>query len=57
MCRRITCGTCDKPSFAGCGAHIEQVLGDVAVEDRCSCSPDQKTTKRTGLLARLLGRS
>lgn len=56
VCRRITCGTCDRPSFAGCGAHIEQVLGDVAVADRCDCSPADKSVKRTGWLARLLNR-
>ena len=26
MCRRVTCSLCGKPSFAGCGAHVEQVL-------------------------------
>ena len=25
MCRRVTCSKCGKPTFAGCGAHIEQV--------------------------------
>lgn len=29
MCRRINCATCGRPSFAGCGAHVEQVLADV----------------------------
>ncbi len=37
MCRRVTCSACGKPTFAGCGMHIEQVLGDVAKEDRCHC--------------------
>ena len=37
MCRRVTCSTCGKPTFAGCGAHIEQVLGDVPVAQRCAC--------------------
>jgi hypothetical protein len=37
MCRRVTCSSCGKPTFAGCGAHVEQVLGDVPVGDRCSC--------------------
>ncbi len=37
MCRRITCPQCDKPSFAGCGLHIESVLGDVPREQRCRC--------------------
>ena len=35
MCRRVTCKTCGKPSWAGCGAHVEQVLGDVPKAQRC----------------------
>ncbi len=37
MCRRVTCKSCGKPSWAGCGAHIEQVLGDVPKAQRCQC--------------------
>jgi hypothetical protein len=37
MCRRVSCKTCGKPTYAGCGAHIEQVLRDVPVADRCKC--------------------
>jgi hypothetical protein len=43
MCRRVTCECCGKPTYAGCGAHIEQVLGDVPVSERCRCreSPER----------------
>ncbi len=37
MCRRVQCATCSKPTYAGCGAHIEAVLGDVPRGDRCTC--------------------
>ncbi len=37
MCRTVTCKKCDKPSWNGCGAHIEQVLGDVQPDQRCQC--------------------
>jgi len=37
MCRRVTCKSCSKPTWAGCGAHIEQVLGDVPKSARCGC--------------------
>jgi hypothetical protein len=37
MCRRVTCSTCGKPTFAGCGMHVEQVLGDVPPAERCKC--------------------
>lgn len=35
MCRRITCSRCGKPTWAGCGAHVEQVLRDVPPAQRC----------------------
>jgi hypothetical protein len=35
MCRQITCNTCGKPTWAGCGAHIEQVLAAVPPAQRC----------------------
>ncbi len=37
MCRRVQCSACGKPTFAGCGMHVEQVLGDVPAEHRCRC--------------------
>lgn len=37
MCRRVACEKCGKPSWAGCGAHVEQVLGNVPQKDRCQC--------------------
>jgi hypothetical protein len=37
MCRRIECRKCGRPTFAGCGAHVEQVLGDVPRTERCRC--------------------
>lgn len=37
MCRRVDCSKCGRPTFAGCGAHVEQVLGSVPPADRCRC--------------------
>jgi hypothetical protein len=37
MCRRIQCESCGKPSYAGCGRHVEEVLRSVAQEERCAC--------------------
>jgi len=50
MCRRVVCSTCGKPTWAGCGKHVEQVLGDVHPKDRCQCPP------RKSLLQRILGK-
>ena len=35
MCQAVTCPECGKPSWVGCGAHVEEVLGDVPVDERC----------------------
>jgi len=37
MCKQITCPKCTKPTWEGCGEHIEEALFDVALADRCSC--------------------
>ena len=38
MCYRTVCPNCHKPTWAGCGDHIEQALQGVAEEDRCQCN-------------------
>jgi len=43
------CQQCGKPSWVGCGQHIEQVLGDVKPADRCQCP------RKPGVLSRLFG--
>ncbi|MFZ8997792.1 MAG: hypothetical protein ACO225_01025 [Ilumatobacteraceae bacterium] len=52
MCRQITCKECGKPTWAGCGAHVDQVLGHVPVADRCP----RDHAPAPGVLARLLRR-
>jgi len=37
MCRVVTCKKCGRPTWAGCGAHVEQVLGNVPKPERCAC--------------------
>ena len=46
MCRRVQCEKCGKPTYAGCGAHIEQVLGDVPRADRCRCREEAAVAPR-----------
>lgn len=47
MCRRIDCRKCGRPTYAGCGMHVEQVLGDVPRAQRCHCR-DEKATPSSG---------
>lgn len=57
MCRRIQCSKCHKPTYAGCGMHIEQVLGDVPKEERCRCKEKAATegTASPSILRRFFG--
>lgn len=46
MCTRVRCSKCGRPSWVGCGAHVEQVLGDVPKDQRCQCR-EQKAAARS----------
>lgn len=35
MCRAVTCKTCGKTTWAGCGQHVGQVMEKVPAADRC----------------------
>jgi hypothetical protein len=52
MCNRVTCRKCGKPTWSGCGAHVEQALAGVPKEERCQC-PKPSAAQ---LLAKLFGR-
>jgi hypothetical protein len=51
MCRRVECSKCGRPTFAGCGAHVEQVLGNVPPADRCHCHETKAKDVEPGLNA------
>jgi hypothetical protein len=59
MCQRVQCSKCKKPSFVGCGRHVEQVLGDVAPEQRCRCREvaQPSSTPDRSFLERLFGKA
>lgn len=63
MCTRVTCRKCGKPTYSGCGLHVEQVLGDVPPARRCHCREEAAAAKKAARAAagpswldRLLGR-
>ena len=35
MCKRVTCERCGKPTWAGCGEHIEDVRVTVPADQWC----------------------
>jgi hypothetical protein len=40
MCSQVQCQQCGKPTWAGCGQHIEQALANVPKSERCTCRED-----------------
>lgn len=55
MCRAVTCKTCGKQTWAGCGQHVEEVMRGVPRADRCPGHP--REVREGGLWRRLLGRT
>jgi hypothetical protein len=57
MCRQATCRRCKKITWAGCGAHVQQVMGPVPEEQRCSCkAADREAARGRSFLSRLFDR-
>lgn len=48
MCRRVQCRKCGRPDWAGCGAHIEQVLGNIPKSERCQCRESAAKDRAAG---------
>jgi hypothetical protein len=58
MCHQITCATCHKSTWEGCGEHIEYALKGVPLDERCTCPrADVKApSSEKSALDRILGR-
>lgn len=64
MCYAVTCNTCGRTTWAGCGRHADQVLAEVPRAQRCpGHTPTQAPTNTTagkqvttGPLARIFAR-
>lgn len=54
MCRAITCNKCKRPTWAGCGAHVEKVLGHVPPAERCQCRAEAGEAGGLGKVLRSL---
>ncbi len=52
MCRRVTCKQCGKPTWAGCGNHIEQALAGVPKKERCQ---GHAAEPKQGFLGKIFG--
>ena len=59
MCYQIVCERCAKPTWNGCGNHIDEALAGVAMSDRCACDARVGTSgdaPSEGMFSRFLGR-
>jgi len=56
MCHPVTCRTCSKTTWSGCGQHAQQVMSKVAPDEHCTCKPAERTVAPSSLLSRILGR-
>lgn len=54
MCRQVTCKTCGKATWAGCGQHVDQVMRGIPRRDQCQ--GHQRQQSEGGFFARLFGR-
>ena len=42
----VVCLKCGLAGWAGCGQHVEQVLGPVPVSERCQCKTAKPVIRR-----------
>lgn len=48
MCHAVTCKTCGKATWAGCGRHVERALAGVPRPDQCSGHVKPESSGRLG---------
>ena len=53
MCYAVTCRTCGKTTWSGCGQHVDQVMRGVPAAQRC---PGHQKESSGGMFAKLSGR-
>ena len=58
MCRPVTCKTCKKTTWAGCGQHVAQVKASVPKGNWCNgqhTEEEIRAARPTGLFSRIFG--
>ncbi len=56
MCSKVTCRQCSKPTWSGCGEHIEIALAGVPQSQRCQGHDAPSAPENGGLFSRIFGR-
>ncbi|MDN5773755.1 MULTISPECIES: hypothetical protein [Brevibacterium] len=54
MCRAVTCTTCGKTTWDGCGLHIDSVKREVPAQQWCG-GHDPEPEQKGNLVQRLFG--
>jgi hypothetical protein len=54
MCHKTTCRKCQKPTWAGCGNHIEIALKGIPKSQRCQ--GHQNDPKEPGFFSKMFGK-
>jgi hypothetical protein len=55
MCSAVTCRTCGKTTWAGCGQHVDQVMRGIPKSQQCQGHPKEES-ENGSLLSRIFGR-
>jgi hypothetical protein len=55
MCSKVICKSCKKPTWSGCGEHVEEALAGIPISERCAGHSKEQT--KPGFMAKLFGRS
>ena len=56
MCRSVTCRTCGKASWSGCGQHVDQVMAGVPRSQRCPGHAPEPRDRSGGFMSRMFGK-
>jgi hypothetical protein len=54
MCYPVRCPKCGKTAWAGCGQHVDAVMGTVPASQRCICPQHSATKPKTAATPPLL---
>ncbi len=56
MCSKVTCRTCGKATWSGCGNHVEQALAGVPQAQRCACDAKSASDTHKSLFSTIFSR-
>lgn len=54
MCSKVICKSCGKPTWSGCGQHVEEALRGIPKSQRCQGHADEPV--EPGFFSKLFGK-